>query len=150
MRSDALSRDDWIVGGLSLLLVIDLLFLPWYSISFFGHTATASATSAPDGWAGILAMLAALAVLADLLIERLAPQTTLPNLGGSRTATRHWLTNIAAAFVALKFVLHIHFSWFGFGFYAAVVFTAALVYATLRVSQDRQILATTTTTPTIP
>jgi hypothetical protein len=150
MRSDALSRDDWIVGGLSLLLVIDLLFLPWYSVSFFGHTATASATSAPDGWAGVLAMLAALAVLADLLIERLAPQTTLPNLGGSRTATRRWLAVIAAAFLALKFVLHIHFSWFGFGFYVAVVFTAALVFATLRLSQDREILATTTTTTTIP
>jgi hypothetical protein len=148
MRSDALSRNDWIVGGLALLLVIDLLFLPWYSVSFFGHTATASATSAPDGWAGVLAMLLALLVLADLLIERLTPQTTLPNLGGSRTTTRLYLTLAAAAFIALKFVLHIHFSWFGFGFYLGVVVTAALVFATLRLSQDREILpAANVTTP---
>ncbi len=31
MRTDALSREDWLVGGLALLLAIDLLFLPWFS-----------------------------------------------------------------------------------------------------------------------
>ena len=34
----------------------------------------------------------------------------------------------AAAFMALKFVLHIHFSYFGWGFYLGVVLAAALVY----------------------
>jgi hypothetical protein len=139
MRFDALQRNDWIVGGLALLLVIDLLFLPWYSLSSFGYSVTASATSAPDGWTGILAMLVLVVLIADLLIERLSPQTTLPNLGGSRTVTRRWLAVIAAAFIALKFVLHLHFSWFGFGFYAAVVITVALVFATLRISQDREL-----------
>ncbi|HEX3616878.1 MAG TPA: hypothetical protein VHU61_10090 [Solirubrobacteraceae bacterium] len=139
MRFDALQRNDWIVGGLALLLVIDLLFLPWYSLSGFGYSVTASATSAPDGWTGILAMLVLVVLIADLLIERLSPQTALPNLGGSRTVTRRWLAVIAAAFIALKFVLHLHFSWFGFGFYAAVVITAALVFATLRISQDREL-----------
>jgi hypothetical protein len=150
MRSDALSRNDWIVGGLSLLLVIDLLFLPWFSYSYFHFSATATATDGPDGWAGILAMLLALAVLADLLIERLAPQTTLPNFGGSRTATRFRVSAIAVAFIALKFVLNIHFSLFGFGFWAAVVLSAALIYATLRLSQDREIYGATTTTTTTP
>jgi len=34
----------------------------------------------------------------------------------------------AAAFVALKFLFHIHFSLFGWGFYVDVIVTAALVY----------------------
>jgi hypothetical protein len=144
MRFDALSRNDWIVGGLALLLAIDLLFLPWFS--YFVYSA--SATSAPDGWAGILAMLLALLVVADLLVERLSPETTLPNFGGSRTATRFRLSAVAVAFVALKFVLNIHFSLFGFGFWAAVVLSAGLIFATLRLSQDREILATTTRTTT--
>ena len=56
------------------------------------------------------------AIVADLLVERLSPQTTLPNFGGSRTATRFRLAVIAAVFVALKFICNIHFSLFGFGF----------------------------------
>ncbi len=141
MRSDALSRDDWIVGGLAFLLAVDLLFLPWFSVSIGPYSATTTATGSFDGWTAIIAMLAALALLADLLIERLSPQTTLPNLGGSRTATRLRLAAVAAGFVALKFILHIHFGWFGFGFYAAVVLCVALLVATQRAaSADAPVL----------
>ena len=139
MRSDALSRNDWIVGGLALLLVIDLLFLPWFSVAGFSFNATGSF----DGWTAVIAMLVSAALLADLLVERLSPQTTLPNFGGSRTMTRFRLAIIAAAFVALKFVLHIHFSAFGFGFYLGVVVAAGLVFTTMRLSQDREILPAT-------
>ena len=140
MRLDALSRDDRIVGGLALLLAIDLLFLPWYSITVFTVTVTATATGSPDGWTGILAMLASLAIVADVLIERLSPQTTLPNIGGSRTATRFVLSAVAAGFVALKFVMHPHFSWFGFGFWVGVALTVALVVSARRVSHGREII----------
>jgi hypothetical protein len=140
MRSDALSRDDWIVGGIALLLAIDLLFLPWFSVSVGPYSATTTATGSFDGWTAVIAMLASVALLVDLLIERLSPQTTLPNLGGSRTATRFRLAVIAVGFVALKFVLHIHFGWFGVGFYAAVVLCVALIVATMRIGQDRPVL----------
>jgi hypothetical protein len=136
MRLDELSKDDWIIAVVALLLAIDLLFLPWFSVLGFSF----SATDSPDGWTGILAVIASIAVLADVLIERLSPQTTLPNLGGSRTATRLRLAAAAAIFVALKFILHIHFSLFGFGFWAGIVLAAALFYATLRLSQDKALL----------
>jgi hypothetical protein len=136
MRTDALSREDWLVGGLALLLAIDLLFLPWFSF----YIVSFSGTDAPDGWAGILAVLASLAIVGDVLVERLSPQTALPNFGGSRTATRFRLAVIAAVFLAIKFVFNIHFSYFGFGFWAAVVLTVALVFVTLRLSQERTIL----------
>ena len=139
MRTDALSQDDWIVGGLALLLAIDLLFLPWFTFLIFSATAT----DAPDSWAGILAVLAALAIVGDLLVERLSPQTALPNFGGSRTATRLRLAVAAAVFVALKFIFNVHFSLFGFGFWAGVVLTAALVVATRRVSRDQPVLPRT-------
>ena len=85
MNVENVSRDDWILGGVGLLLVIDLLFLPWFSISIGPLTATSAATGAPDGWLGVLAVLAALAVIADLAIERLSPQTHLPAIADSRT-----------------------------------------------------------------
>lgn len=136
MNFSDFSRDDWILGGVALLLVIDLLFLPWFSVSatFAGVTvsATSSATGDPDGWLGVLAVLAALALIADLAIERLSPGTALPNIRGSRTETRLVAAAVAAFFVVLKFLFHIHFSYFGFGFWAAVVLTAALVYVAVR------------------
>jgi hypothetical protein len=134
MKTSDFKRDDWLVIGLALVLVIDLLFLPWFSYGLF----SLSATSAPDGWAGILAFLLVLVVGADLAIERLSPQTTLPNIGGSRTMTRFWLSVAAAVFVALKFVTNIHY--FGFGFYLAVVLTAGLLYSTWKLSKDQAVL----------
>jgi hypothetical protein len=130
---DNVSRDDSLIGGLALLLVIDLIALPWLSVStgILG-SADLSATSSPDGWLGVLAMLAALAVAADLAIERLSPESRLPEIGGSRATTRLVLVRVAAAFIALKFLFHIHFGNFGFGFYAAVLLVGGLFYVTSR------------------
>jgi hypothetical protein len=122
------TRDDWIVGGLALVLAIFLLVLPWFDLSVGPFSATLTATDGPDGWLGILAVLAALAVVADLAIERLSPQTQLPAIGDSRTNTRFILAVVAAGFVALKFLFHIHFDLFGWGFYVNVIITVALVY----------------------
>lgn len=129
---DNVSRDDWILGGLALLLVIDLLFLPWFSISVGPLSATLTATGAPDGWPAVLAVLITLALIADLAIERFSPRTQLPAIANSRTNTRFILACVAAGFVLLKFLLHIHFSYFGFGFWAGVVLTIALVYYALQ------------------
>ncbi|MFZ1992521.1 MAG: hypothetical protein WAU75_00310, partial [Solirubrobacteraceae bacterium] len=132
VKFDSVSRDDWLLAGVAFLLVIDLLFLPWFSASVsigsFSASFTATATDAPDGAFGVLAVLSAVLLIADLAVERLSPGTTVPNIGGSRTQTRFVLACITALFVALKFVFNIHFSDFGFGFYAAVVLTVGLVW----------------------
>ena len=132
MNLDNVSRDDWIVGGLALLLAIDLLFFPWFHVSVTIGPVTASADSTatgdPDGWLGILAVISALLVLVDLAIERLSPQTEIPAISGSRTMTRFVLAVAAAFFMALKFLFHIHFSYFAWGFYVIVVVTVAFVY----------------------
>jgi hypothetical protein len=133
MDTSNIKRDDWIVLGLALLLFIDLIALPWYSVSFgYGLSASSSATGSPDSFLGILALIATLAVFADLAVERLSPSTAIPSIGGSRTQTRFILAAVAAFFLVLKFLFHIHFSYFGFGFYAAVVLTIGLVYYTLQ------------------
>ncbi len=123
-----MSRDDWILGGIAALLALDLLFLPWFTFSLGRLTVSSTATGTPDGWLGVLALLSTLAVIADLALERFSPQTHLPAVEGSRTRTRLLMACVAAFFVAVKFLLNIHFSQFGFGFWAAVVLTAALLY----------------------
>ena len=132
MNFENVSRDDWALAGLALLLLITLLALPWFSFSFGPLSASFTATDAPDGWLGILAVLVLVALIADLAIERLSPETTVPSIGGSRTQTRFVLAVVAALFVALKFLFHIHFSDFAWGFYAAVILTGALVWVANR------------------
>lgn len=133
MNVENVSREDWILGSIAALLVIDLLFLPWFSISLGPlGSVSASATSAPDAWAGILAMLAALVFIADLAVERFSPQTALPAINNSRAQTRFVIACVVALFVLLKFLLQIHFSEFGFGFWLGIVLTVALVYFALQ------------------
>ena len=129
------TRDELIMAGVALLLAIDLLFLPWFDISVsfgsFHVSATSSGTGSPDGWLGVLALLAALAVIADLALERLG-NVDLPSINGSRATARLVLAGVAAGFVALKFLFHIHFDLFGFGFWAAIVLASALVVSAAR------------------
>ncbi len=132
MNTDNIRRDDWILGGLAVVMVIALVALPWFDVSIGPFSATTTAMGAPDGWLGILALIACLALIADLAVDRLSPQTQRPAVGGSREMTRFVLAAAAAGFVALKFLFHIHFSYFGFGFYVCVVVAAGLLYFALQ------------------
>jgi hypothetical protein len=142
------SRDDRILGGLALLLVIALLFFPWISVSFGPITATSAATGAPDGIFGVLALVLAIALLADLGIERFSPQTNLPELGGSRVFTRMVLAIAALVFVVLKFVLHT--SNVGWGFWLTAIVAIALVAVTVRIRQGSPIMPSRPAGPTGP
>ena len=124
------TRDELILGSLALLLAVDLLFLPWFEVSVgIGNitlSASSTATGSPDGWLGVLGVIASLALVADLLLERLS-HAQMPVVGGTRGATRLALAITAAACVGVKFLLNVHFDLFGFGFWAAVVLAVALV-----------------------
>ncbi len=134
-----MKRDDRILGGLALALAIDLLFFPWFDFTIGAGTITFSltstATGSPSGWLGVLAMFCAVLVVVDVAVERLSPQTHVPAIGGSRAATRLALAAAAAACLALKFLLHVHFSRLGWGFYLGAVLVAALVYFAVQARQ---------------
>ncbi len=135
MNLETMTRDDWILAGLALVLVIGLLAFPWFTASLGLVSFSSTATGAPDGWLGVLALIAVLLLMIDLGIERLSPQAQLPAVKGSRTMTRLVLAGLAALFLFIKFVIHIHFTGvvsFGWGFYFDVVLVAALVYFALQ------------------
>jgi hypothetical protein len=95
-----LSRDDMIVGGLGLFLVLDLVALPWYSVPGIA----VSATMAPYAIWGVLALLVDIAFLSDLALDRFA-KSQLPALGGSQARTRAALAGGTLFFMIIKFVL---------------------------------------------
>ena len=137
MNVDNVRRDHWLVGGLALLLLLDLLILAWFS---FGGTVTVGSTSvsfggsltatdAPDGWLGVLAVISSILILVDLVIEQVSPQTAVPAVGGSRAGTRFVLALATALFMALKFLFHLgSFSNLGIGFWIGAALVIALVY----------------------
>jgi hypothetical protein len=130
MTLDNVSREDWTVGALALLLAISLLFFPWYHVSAsFGPISISrddSATSSPYAIWGVLALITSLAVLADVAVQRLSPQTEIPTIGGSRAATRLAIVGATVVLLVIKFLAHI--GDFGWGFYLSVVVLAGLGY----------------------
>lgn len=144
MSGDKTSRQDWIVGGLALLLVIDLLELPWHTVA--GGTISGisfpsisnPATGPPAAFLGVLAVLASLAILLDLGFEHLSPQTNLPSVAGNRRLTRYALAIAAAGLLALKFILHLtQIGNLGVGFWFGAVLVGALVLATMQAKRDK-------------
>jgi hypothetical protein len=138
---ERLSREDWVILAVAAVLVLDLLVLPWFS---FGATITvgsttlsiggsASAVDAPDAWLGVLALMASVFLIADLVTERLSPETRLPTVAGDRITGRFWLACTAAGLLAFKFVLHLgRFGELALGFWTAVLLVAGLVALTRR------------------
>lgn len=129
MNLESVSREEWTFGGLAVLLIIDLVALPWYSASFGAFSASVTGTDSPDSFAGVIALLGAIALVAWLLVTRLAPQVQLPTVGGSAATTKLVLVAIAAGFTVLKLLLQIgHLGDWDFGFWAGLVLAGGLVW----------------------
>jgi hypothetical protein len=96
-----LSREDWMVGGGGLVLVIGLLAFPWFSVSFDGFTATSAATSSSGGIWAVLALIVLIAVIVDLLLARLSPQTQLPTSPLGRELTRAAAVGLVALLILI-------------------------------------------------
>jgi hypothetical protein len=147
LHLERLSGEDWVLGGLAIALVLDLLVLPWFS---FGATiSVGSATvsiggsltgvDAPDAWLGVLALLSCAFLAADLGFERLSPQTRLPSIAADRETTRYVLACVSAALIAAKFVFHLgRFGELALGFWLAVLLAGALVALTRRNREARR------------
>jgi hypothetical protein len=130
-----LSRSDKITGAASVLLLIGLIAFPWYYIGISGFTVgghafggvsfSYSALQASGAWAGVLALIVVIALLAELLVTRFT-QVELPQLPVSWQAAERGAAVAALALLAIKFLSHI--GNFGWGFYADVVLALVLVY----------------------
>jgi hypothetical protein len=146
------SRDDWIIGGLALLLVITLLFFPWYHIGFSLGVVSASlnraAASSPYAIWGILAVITSLLLLADLAFERLAPQTNVPAISNSRTTTRMVLAAVTALLLVIKFFAHV--GSFGWGFFVALITLGALCFLTWQAHRQSPVASTAAAGPPPP
>jgi hypothetical protein len=119
MDFSKLSRNDWLVGGGGILLVLDLLIFDWISYSFGPYSVGSKGTGAPDGIFGVLALIVVLVVVVDLALERFSPQTQLPTTPLGRSMTRVAALALAALFLVIKFLDYT--SHLAIGFFLAVI-----------------------------
>lgn len=137
MELERVTRDDWILAALALLLAFDLLFLPWLdytvplTIRGFSISITSTASGSPHGWFGVLAVIAALALVGEMAVERLWDRR-LPVIGGSGGLARLVLACATGALVMLKLLFFRHDSLYGFGLFVGLVLAAGLVVAAVR------------------
>ncbi|HET6870287.1 MAG TPA: hypothetical protein VFH80_30525 [Solirubrobacteraceae bacterium] len=149
LHLERFSRQDWLLAAIGIVLMFDLLVLPWFS---FGATISVgsdtisiggslTAVDAPDAWLGVLALLSCAFLVADLGFERLSPQTRVPSIAADRETTRYILACIAAGLMGLKFVFHIgRFGELALGFWLAVLLVGALVAMTRRTREARRVV----------
>jgi hypothetical protein len=128
------------VGGLALLLLLVVLFLPWWTRSPAASggiiTENRPAVQAPYAWPAILAALALVLVLVDLFMQRMFWE--MPTLGGSRRSTRFVVVAIAVALLVLKLLLHpSNLAW---GFVFAMIVAGVLLLAALRVTRGASLI----------
>ena len=72
-----LSLSDQIVGGATVLLFI-MLFLPWYTVSFEGASASTSALGSGAGGYRFLILLLSIAIVGYLVVRALGSLNQLP------------------------------------------------------------------------
>jgi hypothetical protein len=126
-----LSREDWMVGGGGIALILSLFIFAWYS----GGGASFAATSAPYAIWGILALIATIAVVADLALARFSPATVIPTTQLGRDMTRAAVAGFVALMLVIKFFAHI--GDFGFGFVLDVLLTAIVVFGAWMTAQGK-------------
>ena len=131
MDFSKLSREDWMVGGGGILLILSLLIFGWYSypsVTVNGTTlggGSIAATSAPYAIWGILALIVTIAVVVDLSLARFSPATVIPTTNLGRDMTRTAAAGVVALVLVIKFFAHV--GNFGFGFVLDVVLTIIVV-----------------------
>jgi hypothetical protein len=130
-----LSREDWMVGGGGILLIIFLFALPFYSYSFGPFSVTRAATSSPASIWGILALVATIVVVADLLLALFSPEMTIPTSQLGREMTRTALAALVVVLLVLKLILHT--SYLGWGCYVDIIVALAMTYGAWALAQGK-------------
>jgi hypothetical protein len=117
-----LSREDWMVGGGAIVLIIDILFLAWHSVGPFDL----SGTDSPGGIWGVLALIVTIAVVVDLALARFSPSTVVPTTQLGRDMTRAAAAGLVLLLVLIKLIDSTSFLAYGtwVGIILAVVITA--------------------------
>lgn len=135
MDFSKLSREDWIVGGGGILLIIFLLVLPWHHESIGIYSASQSATSSPDSIWGVLALLVLIVAVADWALAKFSPSTQIPTTQLGRDMTRVAVLGLMLLLLLIKFVAHT--DYLGWGFFVDVILAVGVTFGAWQIAQGK-------------
>lgn len=119
MDLSRITPGDKLITGAGILLLIDLLVLPWHQV----FSSSITAVEAPGGWWGTVTVLLTLAILAVLVVRRFSavPFTGLP----APIGLLNLIANAAVlAFLVIK--LGLEPDYLGFGSYLGLLLAATM------------------------
>jgi|SRR3954452_14167138 hypothetical protein len=141
MDLSRLTQGERIVLAAGLLLIIDLLFLPWHSIDLGveipGLDTTRSGVQSPNGGYGVLAVILTIIMVAQIIAAKLAgaslPEPPIP-----------WsqIHVIAGTTVAILLIIKLirETDSLGFGCYLGVLLGIVLAYGAYALRREDSIL----------
>ena len=128
-----LSLGERIMSLAGVLLVIDLLFLPWHRIELGIGTVSRSGLQSPNGFLGLLAALLAAAIVVRVIVSEFTT-IELPHLPVSWERADLIAAAAVAALLMLKLVLET--SFLSIGAWLAIPLAAALLYGGYQRSRE--------------
>lgn len=125
MDLSKLTVGEKVVLGAGLLLVIDLLFLPWHNIDLGIIDVSRKGVQSPNALWGVLALLVTIAMIAAVVVSRFST-TTLPKLPVPWSQAMFLAGVLVFVLLLLKLVIETDF--LGFGAYLGVLLGGALAF----------------------
>ena len=139
MDFNKLSKGERIVLVAGVLLVIDLLFLPWHRIkisAILGVDVSRTGVQSPNSGYGVLALLITLVMIAQIVAARFTsarlPKPPVP------WGQVHLFAGIAV-FALLVIKLLVQTDFLGFGCFLGIILGAALAFGGFTISKEPEV-----------
>ncbi len=134
-----LSPGERLVLVAGVLLIVDLLFVPWHSVDLGGldiaFDPTRTGVESPNGGYGVAAVILTLLMIAEILVTRLTP-VRLPAM----RLPLGPLQLVAGVFVAVLLVVKLvrETELLGFGSYSGILAGLLVAYGAYVVGRERE------------
>ncbi len=140
MDLNKLSKGDRIVLGAGLLLIIDLLFLPWHKIDLggglLGVSLKRTGVQSPNGGYGVLALIVAAVMVFQIVLAKLTT-VKLPTLPIPWSRVHLIAGVVAFALLLLKLLAETNF--LAFGAYLGLLCGAGLAFGGYTISKEPEV-----------